>query len=213
MIRCSTAITWRSSATAPEASRAFSARLLTVHRSELPTPPRRFPAAWAISPSFLGVGPPISPALDGTRVAFFGAGSSGQQGIYVSSAGPPIRIADTATAIPGGTGNFMSFGDVSLSDTDVAFLGAGISGQLGIYDLTGGSLLKVVDLTDIIDGRAITGLNLSNTGLFGDPIAFQATFADGSQGIYVIPEPCTLALLTLAGPILFGRTRRRSRRH
>ena len=63
----------------------------------------------------------------------------------------------------------------------------GAGGQQGIYDMTGGTLLKVVDLTDIIGGRSITGLNLSPTGLSGDPVTFQATFADGSQGIFTSP--------------------------
>jgi len=76
------------------------------------------------------------------------APAAGQQGIYVSQIGPPIKIADTATAIPGGTGNFTGFGNVSISATDVAFLGLGANGQQGIYDLTGGSLVKVVGLAD-----------------------------------------------------------------
>jgi sugar lactone lactonase YvrE len=140
-------------------------------------------------------GNPITPAIDGTSVAFFGAGSGGQQGIYVSIPsdpvipGNPIRIADTSTAIPGGAGNFTSFGDVSMSATDVAFLGLGANGQEGIYDMTGGALLDVVDLSDVLDGRSITGLSLSHTGLVGDPIAFQATFADGSQGMYIWSRP------------------------
>jgi hypothetical protein len=75
-----------------------------------------------LSSQLVGEAPPI----DGTSVAFFGAGSGGQHGIYVLSRGPPIKIADAATAIPGGTGNFTSFGDVSLSDTDVALLGVGV---------------------------------------------------------------------------------------
>ena len=83
-----------------------------------------------------------------------------------------------------GSGNFASFGDVSVSATDVAFLGLGAGGQQGIYALTAGSLVKVVDLTDILNGRAITSLKFAQTGLSGDTVAFQATFADGSQGIY-----------------------------
>jgi len=132
-------------------------------------------------------GNPVAPAIDGARVAFFGAGSAGQQGIYVSDSaipGNPVKIANAATAIPGGTGNFTSFGDVSLSATDVAFLGYGSSGQQGIYALKENSLVKVVDLTDILNGRAITSLKFAQTGLSGNPLAFQATFADGSQGIY-----------------------------
>lgn len=42
--------------------------------------------------------------------SFRGAGAGGQQGIYrVLSNGPPIKVADLNTAIPGGTGNFTSF--------------------------------------------------------------------------------------------------------
>jgi hypothetical protein len=134
-------------------------------------------------------GNPVAPAIDGTRVAFFGAGSGGQQGIYVSQTGPPIKIADTATGIPGGTGSFTGFGAVSISATDVAFLGLGANGQQGIYDMTGGSLLKVVDLAELVDGRAITGLNLSRSALFGDPLAFQLTFDDGSQALYTWSRP------------------------
>ena len=132
-------------------------------------------------------GNPVAPAIAGTRVAFFGAGSGGQQGIYVSDSTfptDPYKIANAATAIPGGSGNFASFGDVSVSATDVAFLGLGAGGQQGIYALTAGSLVKVVDLTDILNGRAITSLKFAQTGLSGDTVAFQATFADGSQGIY-----------------------------
>jgi hypothetical protein len=144
-------------------------------------------------------GNPVAPAIDGTKVAFFGAGSGGQQGIYVSLPqdpsipGNPVEVADKSTAIPSGTGNFTGFGDVSISATDVAFLGNGANGQQGIYDLTGGLLLKVVDLTDLVDGRAITGLHFSRVGLSGDPLAFQVTFADATQGLY------TWSLPTLAG--------------
>ena len=163
--------------------------------------------------AFFSIGPPIIPAIDGSNVAFFGAGSGGQQGIYESVGGVASRIADTATAIPGGTGLFTSFGDVSLSSTDVAFLGFGASGQEGIYDMTGGTLFDMVDLNDILDGRAITALSLSRTGVSCDPIAFQATFADGSQGIYsknVAPEPSGWALLAAGTAPLLGLRRRRS---
>jgi sugar lactone lactonase YvrE len=141
---------------------------------------------------------PTAPAISGDAIAFWGAGAGGAQGIYAThgAISPPQRVADTSTAIPGGTGLFLSFADVSISATDTAFLGFGANGQQGIYDLNGGTLTKVVDLNDTIDGRAITGLRLSATGLSGDPIAFQATFADGSEGIYFasVPEPGTLLL-------------------
>jgi hypothetical protein len=146
-------------------------------------------------------GNPGPPAIDGTRVAFFGAGNSGQQGIYIADStipGNPVKIANATTAIPGGTGTFTGFGDVSLSAVDAAFLGFGSGGQQGIYALTGGSLVKVVDLTDVLNGRAIVSLKFARTGLSGDRVAFQATFADGSQGVYTTSVVAPFALLVTA---------------
>jgi hypothetical protein len=139
----------------------------------------------------------MAPAFQGTHVAFFGAGSGGQQGVYVSisqdSATPsePVKIADKATAIPGGTGNFVGFRGVSINDTDVALLGLGTEGQQGIYHMRNGMLVKVIDLNDTLGGRAITGLNLSR-GLLPTAVAFQATFADGSQGVFTASLPAVL---------------------
>ena len=151
---------------------------------------------------------PGDPCINGTRLAFVGNGSGAsknsidgaspaQQGVYlvndVSVPNPPlIKVADLNTAIPGGSGNFTGFGVVSLSNTDVVFLGFGTNGQQGIYDLTGNSLVKVVDRTDILDGLSITSLQLSRSGLSGNSVAFQATLGDGSQGIYAPTPPPTV---------------------
>ena len=133
---------------------------------------------------------PGDPTIDGDRVAFVGFGSGGQRGVYlvpdVGIPPNPIKVADMQTAIPGGIGNFTGFGAVSVSETDVAFLGHGASGQTGIYDLNGGQLIKAIAVGDTISGKIVTGLNFTRGGLWGDPIAFQATFDDGSQALYTI---------------------------
>jgi len=46
-------------------------------------------------------------------------------------------------------------------------------------------LLKVVSVSDAINGKTITSLNLSRGGVRGAPEPFQATFNDGSQGVYL----------------------------
>lgn len=83
----------------------------------------------------------------------------------------------------------------------MVFLAFGSDGQHGIYDMTGGALLKMDDLNDILDGRAITGLSLSRTGVVDDPAVFEVTFDDGSQGIYIasVPDPGTIVLGGLGG--------------
>ena len=146
---------------------------------------------------------PVDPVMNGDRLAFVGSGAGGQSGVYTLgvSAPPqagPVRLADTSSPMPSGSGNFTSFSAVSISDTDVAFLGNGSGGQQGIYAATAQSeLFKVIDLHDTIAGKAIASLNFSRAGLFGDPITFQATFTDGSQGIYtmdIVPPPPALRI-------------------
>ncbi len=148
---------------------------------------------------------PIDPVMSGDRLAFVGSGSDGQHGVYTVGVNAPpqaglVRLADTLSAIPSGSGNFISFGPVSISDTDIAFLGNGSDGQQGIYASTAQrELFKVIDLHDAIAGKAIATLNLSRAGLFADPIAFQATFTDGSQGIYtmdIVAPPPALRITT-----------------
>jgi hypothetical protein len=149
---------------------------------------------------------PQEPTIGGDRVAFVGFGSGGQQGVYAIPVDPvipsdPVKVADLNTAIPRGSGSFTGFGAVSVSATDVAFLGTGTGGQSGIYDLTGGQLVKAIAVGDTISGKTVTGLNFTRSGLFGDPIAFQATFDDGSQDLYtsaVVAPPFALRISAVA---------------
>ena len=150
---------------------------------------------------------PPNPCVSGQNVAFFGTGSGGQAGIYEAMYPPhpvfpptPIKVADMTTPIPGGTGDFTDFGALSMSATDLVFLGDGSGGQMGIYDMTGGNLLKVVDLnSQLVPGLSITRLMLSPSAADGDPIAFEATFSDGSQELFLasVPEPSALVHVAL----------------
>ncbi len=110
----------------------------------------------------------------------------GQQGEFEATENGPQRLADTATPIPEGSGNFASFGPVAVSETDVAFLGGDSAGRAGIYDTSGSGLVKVVAVGDKIGAKMISGLNFSRSGLYGDLITFQASFTDGSEGIFTV---------------------------
>ena len=62
-------------------------------------------------------------------------------------------------------------------------------------------MVKAIAVGDTIGGRTVTGLNFTRSGLFGDPVAFQATFDDGSQGLYtsaVVAPPFALRLTAVA---------------
>ncbi len=134
------------------------------------------------SGSFRFLRPPV---IDGSNVAFKGQGL-GQEGIY-SDLGGLHRVADLNTPIPSGTGNFVSFGDPSFDGGNLAFRGSG-PGQAGIYTTLDGSLNKVIDRTDALDGKNLsnlTGPSLGPEGLSGRNVAFEAAFEDGSSGVYV----------------------------
>ena len=90
---------------------------------------------------------PPDPMISGGNVAFIGNGE-GTQGNYVGFPPDPIwppgpvRIADLNTAVPGGTGNFISFtptdptippDPMRISGTNLAFVGYGSGGQQGVY--------------------------------------------------------------------------------
>jgi hypothetical protein len=144
----------------------------------------------------------FTPSFDADQVAFFARGTGGQQGVYTDIGGLSI-VANTDTPIPDGSGNFIGFGElVSLSGGSVAFVGEGVGGQLGVYTELAGSLHKVIDLGDSLDGKTLSSLELGSEGLSGLSIAFHALFTDGSEGIYIatIPEPSTFWLLLLALP-------------
>jgi hypothetical protein len=141
-------------------------------------------------------------AVSAGHVAFFGTGSGGQQGIYLHPDGPPIKIADLATAIPGGTGNFTGFGlggiptDPCVSGDNVVFFGTGLGGQQGVYrGVPDGPPIKVADLATAIPGGVgnFTGFSLNNIPtdpcISGDTVAFVGVGAAGQQGVYrAVPE-------------------------
>ena len=145
---------------------------------------------------------PGVPQVSSGNVLFWAAASVGRQGLFVKYPQDPIFpvdpmrvVADTQTPIPGGSGNFTGFSAMSLGGDAVAFVGLGDSGQQGIYIshpidpiFPTDPMYKVLDLNDTLDGKTITGLNLSRTGLDRDHnlLAFGATFSDGTQGLYTL---------------------------
>jgi hypothetical protein len=151
--------------------------------------------------NFIGFGIgaiPGEPCVSGDNVAFYGAGSGGQQGIYwASPSGPPTRVADSNTTIPGGTGNYTGFSvsgipvDPCISGDNVAFYGAGSAGQKGIYRaLPDAPPIKVADLNTAIPAGTgnFTGFVLNGIPtdpcMSGDTVAFFGTGSSGQQGVY-----------------------------
>ena len=87
------------------------------------------------------------PSMLGRRLGFLGIGSAGSQGVYNALDKEIVTIANTKTAIPGGSGNFTGFtGNVALDSSQVAFTGTGHENQSGVYIwLDNGALQQIAD--------------------------------------------------------------------
>lgn len=136
-----------------------------------------------------------------------------EEGIYLQNGGSLSLIADLNTPIPDGTGNFSLFNYTAppIDNGNVAFIGYGSNSQAGIYTTLGGSLSKVIDINDTLDGKNLRpfpfgSAALGREALSGNQLAFLAQFTDGSQGVYVAtlnPTPIyesstVLSILTVA---------------
>ena len=65
----------------------------------------------------------------------------------------------------------------------------------------------MIDLTDTLEGKAISSFTFSRRGLSGNEFVFFADFLDGSEGVFLttVPEP---ALAPLFAILLMLRRRR-----
>jgi hypothetical protein len=61
--------------------------------------------------------------ISGTNVAFTGfVNKVFKNGVYVAIPhSPPVKVADNTTPVPGGFGNFLAFGNISIDPGDVVF--------------------------------------------------------------------------------------------
>lgn len=124
--------------------------------------------------SFFGNG------IEGTTVAFRGSGSGGQAGVYAFVGGNLVKIADTTTAIPNGTGNFTEFTTAYVDGGNLAFIAAGTSDQEGIYLASGATLTRIADKTTPVPGIGGTYQWSSQLGFDGGNLSFWANVTGGT---------------------------------
>lgn len=172
------------------------------------------------------------PSLDDGAVAFSGSRSDPETfetleaGIYASVGGELNVVADFNTSVPDSNAEFCQFDPFfSFNQGSVVFGGSGcdpVTGELlvgGIYTNLGGSLVKVVDFDDFLDGKEIaSGLFVGDEALSGNSIPFWVRFTDGSDGIYLadlspaesVPEPTSVVGLLTVGALRIVLRRKQS---
>jgi hypothetical protein len=82
-----------------------------------------------------------------------------------------MRIADTSTPVPGGSGNFQQLWPASVQDGNILFQGAGSAGQQGIYRYDAGGITRLVDTSTPIPNGSGTFNGI------GSPLIHEETFA------------------------------------
>jgi hypothetical protein len=129
-----------------------------------------------------------NPSFDGGSVAFHAFSGGGvQNGIY-STAGGLNAVADSGTAIPGGSGNFTSLGDnTAIDGGSVVFTGSGSGSQSGIYTNYGG-VNTVVNNTTFVNGQLLTGYSISHDAISRGNFAFAYSNSPSNSGIYVAEQ-------------------------
>jgi len=122
-------------------------------------------------------------STDGQGAAFVGSGDS-QTGVYVWKDGTLSVVADLGTAIPGGSGNFTTYGPASIDAGKVAFEGIGGFNQNGLYSNVGGGIVTAVDTGVAIPGGTGNFFGFSPPILEGTTIVFKGWDSVLNEGVY-----------------------------
>ena len=152
------------------------------------------------------------PSLDGTDFAFNGA-AGGHDAVIARINGSFVKVADTTTPLPEGGGNFGGFlYEPSIDNGRVAFVAIGLRFpplKHGVYLYDGGSIQKVVNVDDLLDGKTPGDFIIGPEALSGNLLTFRVVFTDQSQGIYVatVPEPGAVALFAASACLMLARRR------
>jgi hypothetical protein len=148
-------------------------------------------------------------SAEGGDVVFVGGrrdlstGSLDMFGVYRYRAGMLSMLADSRTAVPGGTGNFDDFNDVVTNGADVHFM-ATAGGRDGIYRYSGGSLSLIADENTPIPGRTGNFVRYSHFATDTNDIAFVGIGAGGVTGVYLYREASISVIADLDTPVPGG---------
>ena len=133
---------------------------------------------------------PNSIRMDGGKVAFEARGANDFGAIFIDDGGTIETVVSTDTPDPVTGSDFRDFFSYTFDNGQAAFMGFS-TGATGLYRYANGSLEKVINTFDFLDGKDVNSISLSPGGLNGGSIAFRAGFTDGSSAIYLATSETT----------------------
>jgi hypothetical protein len=124
-------------------------------------------------------------------------------GIYISRNGAaPERVVDGSTPTPGQPLYGLGLhGDPALDAGNLAFT-ASNAVAWGLYTTLGGQLTKVIDTTDVFDGKSFgifSTFGIGSRSISGNQIAFTTSLGDNSTGVYIANRVDVQTQTTTAG--------------
>lgn len=155
------------------------------------------------------------PCLRSGRISFPGHSTDQvTMGVYVDDTEQFIRIVDNSTPIPGGSGEFITFGNGPSLDHDgnVVFGGRGSADQVGIYRFVASTetLECVADLNTWLPGFHDTVVGFGSRGIDNRNIAFTVKSDDSTpvgldEAVYVDYEGA-ICKVVKQGDVIDGKT-------
>jgi hypothetical protein len=158
-------------------------------------------------------------SYDGGQVAVTALSDGFLEGLYLADGSTVSLVADQGTPIPGGTGQFTTFGlsafagYPSLHAGDVVFTGLGELHQSGVYGRLGGVLTVIADQNTFVPGTTTPFLGSfardsnSRAVIRDGHVAFQngGIYVDRGSGLetvadYTTPMPGSLTRFNSFGP-------------
>ena len=129
-----------------------------------------------------------APAIDGNYVVFFESFYTAVLWSVNTTTGQFTRLADTTTAVPGGTSAFNSFNSYQVFNGAVVFSAAGSSDPRGLFSVpvTGGAITKLVDLNTPVPGGTGT-LNFDSSGGPNYRVNDGGVLFGAYSGVYLVP--------------------------
>jgi hypothetical protein len=133
---------------------------------------------------------PNSMRTDDGAIAFKASGDNDFDAIFIDRAGVIETVATTQTPDPVTNANFGGFYNLSLDNSEVAFVG-GTTGPTGLYRYADGDIEKIINTADFLDGKDISWVSIFPGALRGGNMAFMANFTDSSVGLYLAEKETT----------------------
>ena len=126
----------------------------------------------------------------------------GQLGIYLFNGMSLIKVADTNTTMPEGSGSFLVFSSPMISSGNVAFIG-GSPMQEGVYLFNGTSLIRVADTNTAIPSGLGNFTGFAGVDISGANVLFEG-FGTGQSGIYLFNGTTLMKVVDTNTPIPDG---------